>query len=141
MSTPTPTDRRHRRRFDLRLDLRCRLLESGEVLTGRTCDISSTGVRFHLDRDLPLGRQIQLSVAWPVSLEDRWPLRLAVQGQVIRCDRHGIVMRISRHEFRLQGTTTPDTDAAPDRTPPGETNGVDCVEAPDRRAPSSAVVS
>jgi len=75
---PVCAERRYRRRSTLRLDLRCTLAGSGEVLTGATCDISTFGVRFRIGRRLARGERVQLSLTWPNLREARHPLQLVV---------------------------------------------------------------
>ena len=95
------SERRERRRYDIRLDLRCKLMESGEVLAGSTCDISSYGVRFRVERGLALGERVELSLAWPIRLDERCPLQLMLHGYVTRSDALGTVVVVTRYEFRL----------------------------------------
>lgn len=68
----------------------------------QTCDISSGGVFIHTQDTLTVGDKIQLRLEWPVLLEGRCPLQLAIKGEVIRTDLHGAAIRISTYEYRLR---------------------------------------
>ena len=106
MKTQSGQGRRARRRFEIEMDLQCKLPD-GEVLKGTTEDISSRAIRFRADRKLPVGQDVKLSVMWPVRLNDRWPLQLIVRGRVIRDDERGIVVVADCHEFRLLQSPAP----------------------------------
>jgi len=95
------SERRLRRRFEIQMDLRCKLPDTGEILEGTTCDISSLGVRFRANHSLTIGQRVALSLTWPVRLEGRCPLQLVVHGSVIREDWRGIAIVANSHEFRL----------------------------------------
>ena len=101
MRTRYSSERRLRWRFEIQMDLRCKLPDTGEILEGTTCDISSLGVRFRANHSLPIGQSVQLSLTWPVRLEERCPLQLVVHGSVIREDGRGIAIVANSHEFRL----------------------------------------
>ena len=100
-------ERRTRRRYAIRLDLRCKLADTGEVLAGATRDINSFGVRFRLERRLSTGDRVELSLTWPIRLEERCPLQLVVFGYVTRVDARDAVMAITRYEFRLLRARAP----------------------------------
>jgi hypothetical protein len=100
-------ERRARRRYAIQLDLRCKLTASGEVLDGTTCDISSYGVRFRLDRSLGNGERVELSLNWPIRLEDRCPLQLVLHGFVTRNNARETAMAVTRYEFRLLRVRAP----------------------------------
>jgi hypothetical protein len=98
-------DRRINRRFALSLALRYkvtrrrRLIEMG---SGRTVDISSGGAAFMTAHVLPPKAQAELWLEWPVPLNGH-PLRLLMQGRVVRSNDGLAAVKISRHEFRLAG--------------------------------------
>jgi hypothetical protein len=94
-------ERRRRRRFEIQMDLRCKLPDTGKILKGTTYDISNLGVRFRAHHSLPVGQSVELSLTWPVRLDERCPLQLVVHGCVIRDDGRGIAIVANSHEFRL----------------------------------------
>lgn len=102
-------DRRQDRRYDLRLNMRWKLIRRRRVLdtgAGQTVDLSSGGLCFETERPLPLGLNVELSISWPVMLHDVAALQLVVYGKIVRSNgkRTGIIM--NQHEFRTAGNTT-----------------------------------
>jgi c-di-GMP-binding flagellar brake protein YcgR len=75
------SERRASVRFQLTLEVRYsvggrrRSVESG---SGRTLDISSSGMSFTADRPLSIGQELDLFVDWPVLLDGVIPLQLVV---------------------------------------------------------------
>jgi len=99
-------DRRDDRRYDLRLDMRWKVIRRRRVLetgTGVTIDVSSGGVLFETARPLPAGLNIELSVSWPVLLHDVAPLQLVVFGRIVRAEGNRAAVRMAQHEFRTVG--------------------------------------
>jgi PilZ domain-containing protein len=99
-------ERRADRRYEVKLAVRWalvyrrRVLDSGD---GITVDLSSGGILFETDRQLPVGRNITLSIAWPTMLNQATPLQLRIDGLVIRTAGRRVAARIERHEFRTAG--------------------------------------
>ncbi len=102
----TPTafiDRRAGRRYDIPLKLRWkisrrkRLLETG---TGTTVDLSSRGVLFESDQEIPPDGVVELSISWPVLLHDSLPMQLIVVGHIVRVSGYRVAIDIAQHEFR-----------------------------------------
>jgi hypothetical protein len=99
-------ERRHNRRYDMKLDLRWKLVRRRRVIdngTGFTFDLSRGGVRFHAGRDLPVGLNVDLSVAWPVRLHNVAPMQLVIQGKIVRSSEGWAAIRTVQHEFRTMG--------------------------------------
>src|SRR5579885_2515725 len=78
-----------------------RIAETG---TGRTLNISSGGVWFSTETMLTPGMPVELSMSWPVLLNDSCPMKLMIYGCVIRSSDRGAAMAIERYEFRTQGS-------------------------------------
>jgi hypothetical protein len=96
-------ERRSDRRYDLKLDLRWKLVRRRRVMdngVGVTVDVSRGGVRFHAGRELPVGSNVDLSVAWPVRLHNVAPMQLVIQGRVVRSADGWVAVRSMQHEFR-----------------------------------------
>ncbi|MGD0500330.1 MAG: PilZ domain-containing protein [Bryobacteraceae bacterium] len=96
-------DRRRDRRYELRLDMRWKLLRRRRVLdqgAGRTLDLSSSGILFESGRELPTGFTVELSVTWPVLLHNVAPLQLVAAGRIVRTDGGRAAIRMAQHEFR-----------------------------------------
>jgi hypothetical protein len=78
-----------------------RIAETG---IGRTINISSSGVWFTTENLLTSGMPIELSMTWPVLLNDVCPMKLMIYGCVIRSNDRGAAVAIERYEFRTQGS-------------------------------------
>jgi len=64
-------ERRARVRFPMHREMRYKLLEGAATVAsgaGATCDMSSGGVLFTTDGNLPYGRLIEIAVNWPARL-------------------------------------------------------------------------
>ena len=70
--------------------------------SGRTMNISSNGLAFTTDETFNIGAYIELSICWPVLLNDNCLLKLAVQGSVVRSNGQFTAVSLHRHEFRTQ---------------------------------------
>jgi hypothetical protein len=100
-------DRRSDRRYDLRLNLRWKLIRRRRILeigTGRTVDFSSGGVLFETERSMPIGLNVELSIAWPVLLHNTAQLQLVVSGRIVRSEGTRTAIQMTQHEFRTAGT-------------------------------------
>jgi hypothetical protein len=99
-------ERRGNRRYGLQLDLTWKLVRRGRLLNtgaGVTVDLSSRGILFDGGRDLPAGLNVELSIAWPVLLNDVARLQLAVAGRIVRCKDRMIAIEMVQHGFRTAG--------------------------------------
>ena len=111
MRLKKPTERRNKMRFTMNRELRYKLLEDERIMAvglGNTTDMSSGGVAFHSDVDLPMGSYIELSISWPALLDNACPMRLIVFGRVLRGSGTK-VCSVEKWEFRTQSrqvTTT-----------------------------------
>jgi len=102
-------DRRSKRRFSIEQGLRYRLLYGSRVAesgTGRTLNISSSGVWFTTEGILGTGLPVELSMSWPARLNDVCPMKLMIYGCIVRSDHDGAALAIERYEFRTQSTAT-----------------------------------
>jgi hypothetical protein len=99
-------ERRGAVRFPIEQDVRYKIATRNavEVGSGKTINISSSGVLFTTERSLSPGERLELSVAWPAQLDNRCPLKLVASGRVIRVSDHTAAIAIDRYEFRTQGS-------------------------------------
>ena len=100
-------ERRNKRRFQIEQDVRYKMLYGqriAETGTGKTRNISSGGVWFSTESMLTTGMPVELSMNWPVLLNDSCPMKLMIYGCVIRSNDKGAAVAIERYEFRTQGT-------------------------------------
>ena len=73
---------------------------STKVGAGKTFNISSGGIFLQTGGALPTGGEIELLMQWPFFLDSGCPLKLVVQGRIVRSDANGIAVQTLRHEFR-----------------------------------------
>lgn len=96
-----PVERRHARRYPLRLHLRYLVRVPGGTTylgTGTTEDISSSGLRFTTGvAEVPYG-PIHISVTWPAAAMDQ-TTELVLKGEIVRRDAAGIAVFIRRHQL------------------------------------------
>ena len=70
--------------------------------SGRTINISSSGVLLTTDRYLIPGRALELSMSWPAQLDSKVSLRLVARGRVVRSEESRAAIKFQKHEFRTQ---------------------------------------
>jgi hypothetical protein len=97
------SERRAGERFGIERPVRYRFLDAnyghGE---GATLDISRRGMCFTTGVEAPLGLRVQVSVDWPVALEDKVPLQLVARGRVVWSEDGRSGMIIEKYEFRTR---------------------------------------
>ena len=101
-------ERRNKRRFQIEQDVRYKMLYGqriAETGNGKTMNISSGGVWFTTESMLTTGMPVELSMTWPVLLNDTCPMKLMIYGCVVRSNERGAAVAIERYEFRTQGRT------------------------------------
>jgi hypothetical protein len=106
-----PVERRVKKRFVMEREIRYRVLEQDKIIAvgcGKTLNLSSNGVAFVADHDLPPGAFIELSIAWPALLENRCPLQLIGFGRVLRCADGTVASTIEQYEFRTLARVVPE---------------------------------
>jgi hypothetical protein len=94
-----------RTRFPLTLEVRyIAVVRRAPVETGsgRTIDLSSSGLSFTADRPLLTGQRLDVSINWPVLLDGGVQLQLMMSGVVVRTNGTLTALRIERHEFRTR---------------------------------------
>jgi hypothetical protein len=100
-TSPGSGDRRDRRRFPIVAELRYRQLRvGGQAGAGKTINISSSGLLFAGDHRCEAGQRLEISISWPVKLNNNCGLRLVSRAKVLRSDANGMAVIFDRHEFR-----------------------------------------
>lgn len=100
-------ERRAKKRFQIEQEVRYKMLYGqriAETGVGKTVNVSSGGVFFTTENTLTAGMPVELSMSWPVLLNDSCPMKLMIYGCVIRCSEKGAAVAIERYEFRTQGS-------------------------------------
>jgi hypothetical protein len=72
---------------------------------GSTVNMGSGGVAFATQHMLKPGNFVELSIHWPVLLDDSCPMRLIVFGRVLRAQNNAAVCSIDKYEFRTAART------------------------------------
>src|SRR5450432_202788 len=109
------TDRRETSRFPVREDVKYTVVHSRTLKTtgtGKTVNFGSGGLLFTTEDRLPVGRTIELSVAWPALLGGKCPLQFVATGRVVRSEGHRAAVKIERYEFRTRGSATASAGAS-----------------------------
>jgi hypothetical protein len=78
--------------------------------TGKTVNLGSGGALFAAPEALASGKQIELSIHWPVRLDERCALRLVTRGRITRCLGTDVAVEFTNYEFRTcspAGFTSP----------------------------------
>ena len=104
----TTTERRTKHRFAIQREMRYKLAEDGVVVSagiGQTVNMGSGGVAFNADSAMQPGSFVELSISWPVLLDESCPMRLIVFGRVLRAAGKRIVCTVDKYEFRTQSRT------------------------------------
>ncbi len=97
-------ERRSRQRFPLSLAVEYRLLGKGQRWgSGKTRNISSTGVLLEVADRQPFFGSIELVVSWPCVLDGACALKLMMKGRVVRNEGRGIAIESRQYEFRTAG--------------------------------------
>jgi len=102
-------ERRIKRRFRIEQEVRYKMLFGQRIAeTGRgvTVNISSGGLWFSTDNMLTTGIPVEISMNWPVLLNDSCPMKLMIYGCIIRSNERGAAVTIEWYEFRTQSMKT-----------------------------------
>ena len=97
-------DRRAKTRYPIECDLEYRVFRGRADIangTGQTINMSSEGLLFYTRESLTQGSGIELTLNWPVTLDDRIPLTLRLKGNIVWSERDRAAAQIQSHEFRL----------------------------------------
>ena len=65
-------------------------------------NISSSGVLFTADHELPIGTRLEVSISWPAQLNEKCLLNLVARGRITRQDAGNLALQIQQYEFRTQ---------------------------------------
>lgn len=98
-------ERRRSSRFPIERELRYKTLnQRAEVLSGsgKTLNISSSGVLFTSDHELPIGTRLEVSISWPAQLNEKVLLNLVARGRITRHHKGQLALQIQQYEFRTQ---------------------------------------
>ena len=89
-------------------ELRFKIMVNNRITmmgTGETIDIGSSGVSFIVGEPLMVGAYVELSISWPVLLEENTRMRLVAFGRLVRSTDRVAACTIDKYEFRTQART------------------------------------
>ena len=92
--------------YPITLDLHYQVLSDGrpvETGSGRTTRFGSRRVVFTAEPALQVAARLQVSVAWPVLLDDRVKLQLIIEGRVLGVDGDRVTLGVVKYHFRTRG--------------------------------------
>ena len=98
-------ERRRSSRFPIERELRYKTLNQRiEPLlgSGKTLNISSSGVLFTSEHEFPVGTRLEVSISWPAQLNERCLLNLVARGRITRMGKGHLALQIQQYEFRTQ---------------------------------------
>src|SRR5689334_1513816 len=104
--TEISQDRRYKRRYSLDLPVQYKIMKNYLVVgkgNGHSLNLSSNGIAFTTSEPLKVGSYLELSISWPVLLNQSCPLKLVATGRVVRSDQRSSAISMDRYEFRTQG--------------------------------------
>ena len=99
-------DRRSCRRYPLQSDVAYKIVRHERMLevgSGHTVNVSASGVLFKSGRALPVGTNVELSIAWPARLDNKVRLQLCIVGRTMWSDSNSTAVKIQRYAFRTAG--------------------------------------
>ena len=126
-------ERRSKFRFAIERDLRYKIAEDGVVVasgSGQTINIGSGGIAFGTDQPLAPSVYVELSISWPVLLDQTCPMRLVVFGQVLRCTGRKSVCSIDTVRVPHAGAHVPAVGNYPPRQHAAALGGSACAKKP-----------
>jgi hypothetical protein len=83
-----------------------------QFIVGESLNISSTDLLFTTKESFLPGQAVEVSIDWPILLDNRVRLSLVVEGVVVRTAEDHAAMRIERHYFRTRGVVECQPDEA-----------------------------
>lgn len=101
-------ERRTARRFEMRLPVvvRAEAAETGVEVVSETRDVSSRGLYFTVDRDLPIGSPVEVVLTLPGEITMMGSVQIRCQDRIVRTDEKempqrklGVAAVIDRYEF------------------------------------------
>jgi len=92
-------EQRKHQRFELRLPFEVVTNGSRSKVRGETRNVSSAGVLFTTESQLPVGESIEYMITFPRTPGARKDVRLRCVGKVIREDTQSFAASLERYEF------------------------------------------
>lgn len=96
-----PGERRSSSRFPIEREVRYKVLSKR---SGKTLNISSSGILFTTEHTLIPGKRIEMAISWPAQLDNRCALKLVARGRIVRSEAGRAAVEIQQYEFRTVGS-------------------------------------
>ena len=77
------------------------------VASGITVNVSSGGFLVRTEKQFRPGELVEVSMNWPVRLNDRCAVKMVARARVVRCSDGIAALRTLKHEFRTAGVARP----------------------------------
>jgi hypothetical protein len=92
--------------YPIQLDLRYKVLNPNSTVagTGKTLEISSTGIVFIADGPIEPGTKVELSMAWPALLDNCVALQFVSEVKITVREGQTLRANIWKYHFRTRGT-------------------------------------
>jgi len=99
------SERRNKHRFAIEREVLYKIEKDGLVIavgSGQTLNMGSGGVAFAAQSRLQPGAFAELSISWPMLLNESCPMRLIVFGRILRTQGRKVACTVDKYEFRTQ---------------------------------------
>ncbi len=99
-------ERRAHRRYAIVSSLNYRIVRQHQVLqegSGRSVDISTSGISFESPHMLPLGSKVEVTIAWPSGPSALRRLEFVAEGRIVRTQQTVTAVVFKRYAFREIG--------------------------------------
>ena len=96
-------ERRRAIRFEIELPLCYQPKCWTKVKAGKIVNISSVGILFTAQDDVPIEMAAEVIVDWPVSRNGEAPIKLFIRGWIVRRQEQAVALEIRRAELRGPG--------------------------------------
>ena len=100
-------ERRRAIRFEMELQVSYRPKYSKTVNVGKLINISSVGILFAAQDDLPIEMLVEVIVDWPIKRNGEVPLTLSIHGRVVRHQARAVALEIGRVVWCTAVTPSP----------------------------------
>jgi hypothetical protein len=86
-------------RFEIDLQVCYRQRFSKTTHFGKIVNISAVGILFTVQNSIPLGAAVEVIANWPAKGKGDKPLKLVIQGRVVRAQPGALALEIGRAEL------------------------------------------
>ena len=103
------TERRSKVRYPLELAVDYQAIERGSEIngTGRTLNVSSSGLLMVTQHAFNAGMRLKLIIEWPSLLNGTTPLQLVTRGRVVRQWGPNVAVVLEQYQFRTKRRLAP----------------------------------